>query len=64
MNLELHAIDLLTADDGLQELSRYQPDLKLSLARKLAALSAVVDVFRTAGYTFMTMAEAAARLEL
>ncbi len=63
VNLELHAIDLLTADDGLQELARHQPDLKLPLARKLGALSAVVDVFRTAGYAFVTMAEAAASLD-
>ena len=63
VNLELHAIDLLTADDGLHELARQQRDLRLPLVRKQAALSAAIDVFRTAGYEFVTMADAAARLE-
>lgn len=64
VNLELHPIDLLTADDGLGELARHQPDLRLPLSRKLDALTGALDVFRKAGYAFATMAEAVKRLEL
>jgi len=64
VNLELHGIDFLTSGDGLQHLARHQPDLRLSLARKLAAFSAVVDVFRNSGYAFVTMSEAVRRLDL
>ncbi len=63
VNLELHAIDLLTAEDGLRDLARHQPDLRVPLTQKLAALSAVADVFRTANYQFATMAEAVRRLK-
>jgi peptidoglycan-N-acetylglucosamine deacetylase len=63
VNLELHAIDFLTADDNLHDLARHQPDLRVPLTRKLAALSAVSDVFRTANYQFATMAEAVRRLD-
>jgi hypothetical protein len=64
INLELHPIDLLSAADGLHELARHQPDLRLPLSRKLAALSAVLDTFRKAGYAFVTMAEAIRQLKL
>jgi hypothetical protein len=63
VNLELHAIDLLAADDGLHDLARHQTDLRLPLGRKIAALSAALDVFRKAGYAFVTMAEAVRRSE-
>ncbi len=44
-NLELHGIDLVDAEeDGIPgELVARQPDLRLPLARKLAALEAVLD---------------------
>ncbi len=62
VNLELHAIDFLAADDGLQILARHQPDLRLPLPRKTGALSAAIDVLRKADYTFVTMAEAVRRI--
>ncbi len=64
VNLELHAIDLLDAGDGLQDLARYQPDLRLPVARKRAALTVALDVFRKAGYAFVTMADAVRRINL
>ena len=64
VNLELHAIDFLTADDGLQSLARQQPDLRLPLTRKLGALSAATAVLRKAGYTFVTMAQAVQQLDI
>ena len=64
VNLELHAIDLLAADDGLQSLARHQPDLRVPLTRKLGALSAAIAVFRKAGYSFVTMAEAVRQLDI
>ena len=64
VNLELHAVDVLTADDGLSELARYQKDLRLPLSRKLASLSAAIEVFKTAGYRFVTLADAAHELPL
>lgn len=59
VNLELHAIDLLTSEDGLHDLDPYQPDLRLPLARKIGAFSAAVGVLKRAGYTFVTMQAAA-----
>ena len=60
VNLELHGIDVLDADDGLDALRPHQPDVRVAHGRKLAALSAVVEVLRAAGYAFVTMREAAA----
>ena len=59
VNLELHGIDFLGADDGLGELTSHQPDAKLSLSRKLAALTATIELLREKGATFVTLAEAA-----
>jgi peptidoglycan/xylan/chitin deacetylase (PgdA/CDA1 family) len=59
VNLELHGIDVLDATDGLSALLGHQPDVKVKKERKLAALDAVVDVFRRAGYAFTTMRDAA-----
>jgi peptidoglycan/xylan/chitin deacetylase (PgdA/CDA1 family) len=60
-NLELHGIDLADAEsDGLSSaLVARQPDLRVSLARKLAALDATLSEARAAGATFLTLAEAA-----
>ncbi len=60
INLELHGIDLLDASDGLQGLATYQPDVRVPVARKLAALHAVVDTLRAQDYRAVTLAEAAA----
>ncbi len=60
VNLELHGIDLLDRTDGLQALEAHQPDVRVPLARKYAALEAAVQVLKNAGYTFVTLEEAAA----
>jgi peptidoglycan-N-acetylglucosamine deacetylase len=60
-NLELHGIDLADAGaDGLSPaLVSRQPDLRVSLAKKLAALDATLVQARAAGAAFVTLAEAA-----
>lgn len=60
VNLELHGIDVLDAADGLEPLRPHQPDVRVPKERKIAALEAVTDVLRRAGYAFVTMREAAA----
>jgi peptidoglycan-N-acetylglucosamine deacetylase len=62
-NLELHGIDLADADaDGYASaLVARQPDLRVPLARKRAALDATLSQARAAGATFLTLAEAAER---
>jgi hypothetical protein len=64
VNLELHGIDLLDADDGLQALRPHQPDVRVSVGRKMAALAAAVEELRTAGYAFVTLDEARLSLRL
>lgn len=69
VNLELHGIDVLNVADapsddtgpGLDVLRRHQPDLRVDHDRKLAALFAVIEVLRDAGYAFVTLREAASR---
>ena len=63
-NLELHGIDLADAtSDGLSPaLVARQPDLRVSLERKLAVLDATLTQAREAGATFVTLARAAERL--
>jgi peptidoglycan/xylan/chitin deacetylase (PgdA/CDA1 family) len=60
VNLELHGIDVLDAADGLEALRAHQPDVRVPTARKLAGLRGAVEELRTAGYSFVTMREAAA----
>lgn len=62
VNLELHGIDVLDAADGLEALRPHQPDVRVPHQRKLAALTAVVEELKVAGYTFVTMREAAAEI--
>ncbi len=64
VNLELHGIDVLDAEDGLEALRPHQPDVRVRHARKLEALDAVVSELRAAGYTFVTMLEAAAAMAI
>jgi peptidoglycan/xylan/chitin deacetylase (PgdA/CDA1 family) len=59
VNLELHGIDFLGADDGLEPLFEHQPDAKLTLSRKLAALSGVIELLKQLGYGFVRLDEAA-----
>jgi peptidoglycan/xylan/chitin deacetylase (PgdA/CDA1 family) len=60
-NLELHGIDLADAGaDGISPaLVRRQPDLRVPLERKLAALDQTLRDARTAGARFVSLAEAA-----
>lgn len=60
VNLELHGIDVLDLEDGLEALRPHQPDVRVPHARKLDALLAVIQVLRDAGYSFVTMRDAAA----
>jgi hypothetical protein len=65
VNLELHGIDLLDADeDGLQWLRPHQPDLKRSGRAKLLSLSAAVGALRDGGCELVTLHEAAHRIDL
>jgi hypothetical protein len=59
VNLELHGIDVLDADDGFPELRGHQPDADIPHGRKLASLDAVVTELRRAGYAFVRLDEAA-----
>ncbi|MGD8858518.1 MAG: polysaccharide deacetylase family protein [Myxococcales bacterium] len=64
INLEMHGIDLADAEaDGLGVLRAHQPDLRRSLAAKRAALQTAVSTLREAGYTLVTLAEAANELQ-
>jgi hypothetical protein len=61
-NLELHGIDLCDAEaDGVPAALRArQPDLRVPLARKLAALDATLAQARAAGASFLTLREVTA----
>lgn len=59
VNLELHGIDVLDADDGLETLRPHQVDVRVGHQRKIDAILAACDVLKRAGYTFVTMREAA-----
>jgi peptidoglycan-N-acetylglucosamine deacetylase len=59
VNLELHGIDVLDAADGLEALRPHQHDVRVAHERKLEALLAATSELRRAGYTFVTMREAA-----
>jgi peptidoglycan/xylan/chitin deacetylase (PgdA/CDA1 family) len=61
INLELHGVDLLDQHDHLQVLAEYQLDLRLSIQRKWAVLTAVVAELRASGYEFVRLDEAARR---
>ena len=59
--LELHGLDLCDADvDGVApELCARQPDLRVPLGHKRAALGRTLDEIATAGYRFMTLLDLA-----
>lgn len=59
VNLELHGIDLLDADDGLAALAPHQLDVRVPLWSKWDVLTEVAAVFRRAGYSFVRLDEAA-----
>lgn len=60
VNLELHGIDVLDATDDLEALRPHQVDVRVPHARKIESILAAVSVLRDAGYSFITMREAAA----
>jgi len=60
VNLELHGIDVLDAADGLEALRPHQPDVRVPQARKIDAILAACTELKRAGYTFVSMREAAA----
>jgi peptidoglycan/xylan/chitin deacetylase (PgdA/CDA1 family) len=63
VNFELHGIDLADAEeDGLGWLRPHQPDLRRPRASKERALRTAIGALRDAGYRFVTLAEAAARV--
>jgi peptidoglycan/xylan/chitin deacetylase (PgdA/CDA1 family) len=62
VNLELHGIDVLDADDGLQALRPHQPDVRVPLGRKIESLRAAIETLRGAGYGFVTLGEVAERV--
>ncbi|MBC7171754.1 MAG: polysaccharide deacetylase, partial [Polyangiaceae bacterium] len=63
VNLELHGIDLADAvEDDLGFLAPHQPDLRKTAREKEASLRAALDVLRTEGYRFVTLASAARTL--
>ncbi|MFO0616393.1 MAG: hypothetical protein U0414_27625 [Polyangiaceae bacterium] len=60
-NLELHAIDFLSVEDGLSDLGPHQRELGIPLARRIGALDAALDTLDARGYATSTLAGAAAR---
>jgi hypothetical protein len=62
VNLELHGIDVLDAADDLEALRPHQPDVRVAVADKLAALAAVVETLKAAGYAFVRLDEAAGQV--
>jgi hypothetical protein len=60
VNLELHGVDVLDADDGLEALRPHQPDVRVPKERKIEAILAAIDELKRAGYTFVSMRDAAA----
>jgi hypothetical protein len=59
VNLELHGLDFLEARDVPKGLSAVQPDLRIPVARKLDAFSAVLALLRKHGYGTVRLDEAA-----
>ncbi len=62
VNLELHGIDVLDESDGLAALRPHQLDVRIPKDRKIDAILAVIEELKRAGYTFVTMRDAAAQM--
>ena len=62
VQLELHGIDFLGGEDGLEALVGYQPELRAPLERRIEALSAFVKTLQRAGRRFVLLDEAAETL--
>ena len=54
----------LDASDGLEALRPHQVDVRVAKAKKVDALRAAVGALRQAGYGFVTLREAAGRIEV
>jgi hypothetical protein len=64
VNLELHGIDVLDEDDAdLARLAEHQRDLRIDRAVKREVLAVVVRTLRDAGYSFVTLDQAATAFE-
>jgi len=63
VNLELHGIDLLDANDHLSDLAPHQFDLRVPLERKWQTLAAVVEELRSLGFSFQRLDDVARRLQ-
>jgi hypothetical protein len=59
VNLELHAVDFLDATEGLLALAPHQPELRVPLGERMAALDAALDVLADGGHDFVRLDEAA-----
>ena len=55
ISLELHGVDFLDAHDALEDLAAFQWDLRIPLARKRSALSAVIRALVAANYRFVPL---------
>lgn len=62
VNLELHGIDVLDRNDGLEGLAPHQYDVRIPVTKKLRTLSSVVTQLQAAGYTFCRLDDAAERV--
>jgi peptidoglycan-N-acetylglucosamine deacetylase len=60
VNLELHGIDALDVNDGLEALAKKQRDLRIPWMKKLDAIDAAVTLLRNKGYACVRMDELAA----
>jgi peptidoglycan/xylan/chitin deacetylase (PgdA/CDA1 family) len=61
VNLQLSALDLLDAEDGLGTFASRALRLRVPKERKLEALSVAVEALKKAGYAFVRLGEAADR---
>ena len=62
VNIELHGIDFLERQDGIEDVAAVQADVRLPLAYKLELFGAVVAELKAAGCRFVRLDEAAAAL--
>ncbi len=63
VNLELHGIDFLDQNDGLQALAAHQPDLRMPWLKKRARLTAVVNELKKSGRSFVCLKDAVLHFE-
>lgn len=63
VSLELHGLDFLGREDGLEALAAHQPELRVGLEQRLAALGAFVEEIARRGGRFVRLDEAAREVE-